>query len=328
MAACGYPRRIVLSVTYSIVARDSVTGDLGVAVQTRWFAVGAGVAWVEAGVGAVATQSFSEDAYGFHGLRLLREGWTAGDALAELVAQDVDPEVRQVGIVDASGESAAYTGLRCVRFASHLVGPGVTVQANMMERPTVPAAMLATFLGTSGPIARRLFAALRAAEREGGDVRGRQSAALVVAPGSGRAGAGSGVGGPVAAGERPQPWERVVDLRVDDHRAPLDELSRLLDLNDAYEAMDEAEQASLRGDAAGATAAGARSVALGHDDDQVVLWNAVGLALAGRADEARAAFALASAAEPRSGEHLRRFQEAGHLPGGEATLRTLGIERT
>ena len=183
--------------TYSIVARDPATGDLGVAVQTRWFAVGAGVPWVEPGVGAVASQSFSEEAYGFHGLRLLREGRTAAGALAELVAQDVDPEVRQVGIVDAAGGSAAHTGIRCVRFASHLVVAGVTVQANMMERPTVPAAMLATFLGTDGPLARRLVAALRAAEREGGDVRGRQSAAVVVAPGTGRAGDGSGVGGPL-----------------------------------------------------------------------------------------------------------------------------------
>ena len=117
-----------------------------------------------------------------------------------------------------------------------------------------------------------------------------------------------------------------MDLRVDDHPAPLDELARLLDLNDAYEAMDEAEQAILRGDEAGAAAAGARSVTLAHGDDQVGLWNAVGLALAGRLDEARAAYAGAYAAEPRSAEHLRRFHEGGHLPGGEATLRALGIE--
>ena len=320
-------RRIVRAMTYSIVARDPATGDLGVAVQTRWFAVGAGVAWVEPGVGAVATQSFSEDAYGFHGLRLLREGRTAASALAELVAQDVDPEVRQVGIVDAGGAAAAHTGLRCVRFASHLVVPGVTVQANMMERPTVPAAMLATFLGTEGGLAVRLVAALRAAEREGGDVRGRQSAAIVVAPGTGRPGDGSGVGGAVpGGGERPQPWARLVDLRVDDHPEPLDELARLLDLSGAYDEMDEAEQAILRGDAAGAVSAGARSVALAHGDDQVVLWSAVGLALEGRIDEARAALAAAAASEPRAAEHLRRFHEAGHLPGGAATLRALGIE--
>ena len=315
--------------TYSIVARDPSTGDLGVAVQTRWFAVGAGVAWVEPGIGAVATQSFSEDAYGFHGLRLLREGRTAPDALGDLVAQDADPEVRQVGIVDASGGAAAHTGIRCVRFASHLVVPNVTVHANMMERPTVPAAMLATFLGTDGPLGRRLYAALCAAEREGGDVRGRQSAALVVAPGRAQPRPRSGVGDPIAAdAERPQPWDRLVDLRVDDHPAPLDELARLLDLNDAYEAMDDAEQAFLQGDEARAAAAGARSVALAHGDDQIELWRAVGLALAGRADEARAALGAASAAEPRSLEHLRRFHEAGHLPGGEATLRALGIDQT
>jgi uncharacterized Ntn-hydrolase superfamily protein len=315
--------------TYSIVARDPATGDLGVAVQSRWFAVGAGVAWVEPGVGAVATQSFSEDAYGFHGLRLLREGRTAADALGQLIAQDSNPEVRQVAIVDAAGGSAAHTGIRCVRFASHLVVADVTVQANMMERPTVPAAMLATFLGTAGPLARRLAAALRAAEREGGDVRGRQSAALVVAPGTVRRGEGSGVGGPLpGSGARAQPWSRLVDLRVDDHPAPLDELGRLLDLNDAYQALDEAEEAFLRGDAAAGEAAAIRSVTLGHGDDQVELWSAVGLAMAGRVDDARAALAAASGAEPRSREHLRRFHEAGHLPGGEATLRALAIDET
>ena len=321
--ACrAYRRRV----TYSIVARDPATGDLGVAVQTRWFAAGSGVPWVEPGVGAVATQSFTEEGYGYHGLRLLREGRSAPDALAELVAQDGDPEVRQVGIVDASGGSAAFTGLRCVRFASHLAAPGVTVQANMMERPSVPAAMLAAYLGTEGSLAERLLAALRAAEREGGDLRGRQSAALVVAPGSTRIGTRSGIGGAAAgAGGRPAPWERVVDVRVDDHGAPLEELARLLDVSAAYDAMDEAEQAHLRGEEAAAAAATARSLALRRVDDQVVLWGAVELALAGRIGEARAALAEASAAEPRSAEHLRRFAEAGHLPGGMATLAALGL---
>jgi len=293
--------------TYSIVALDPGTGELGVAVQTRWPAVGAGVPWVEAGVGAVATQSFVEEGHGFNGLRLMREGSGAAEALEAVLAGDVDEAVRQVGMVDARGGSAAHTGLRCVRFASHLVRPGITVQANMMERPTVPAAMLATFLGTDGDLADRLLAALLAGEREGGDVRGRQSAALVVAP-----------GGPDA-----RPWARRFDLRVDDHRAPLEELGRLLRLARGYEAMDAAEKAATGGDPRTAETAGAASVALAPDDDQVVLWQAVWLALAGRPAEARAAFADAVGVEPRSGEHLRRFAEAGHLPGGEAVLSTL-----
>jgi uncharacterized Ntn-hydrolase superfamily protein len=297
--------------TYSIVALDPATGELGVAVQTRWFGVGSVVPWAEAGVGAVATQSFSEEAHGFNGLRLMRGGRSAAEALRSVLADDAGEAVRQVGMVDAAGRSAAHTGLRCVRFASHLVRPGVSVQANMMERPTVPAAMLAAFRGASGDLALRLLAALRAAEREGGDVRGRQSAALVVAP------------GPDAAGTPPSPWATRFDLRVEDHRAPLDELARLLRVARAYEAMDEAEQAFARGDEAGAMAAGERSVELAPDDDQVVLWHAVGLAQAGRLEEARAAFARASAVEPRAGEHLRRFAEAGHLPGGDAVLRAL-----
>jgi uncharacterized Ntn-hydrolase superfamily protein len=295
--------------TYSIVAVDPATGELGIAVQTRWLAAGSLVPWVEPGVGAVATQSFVEPGYGFHGLRLMREGRSAGDALAELVAADPDEDVRQVGIVDASGRSAAHTGLRCVRYASHLTAPGVSAQANMMERPTVPAAMLAAFSGAGGDLADRLLAALVAAEAEGGDVRGRQSAAILVSGG----GAGAA------------PWERRFDLRVDDHADPLGELARLVGLSRAYDAMDDAERAYLAGNAEAAAAARRSAMTLAPDDDQVVLWHAVGLAQAGRIAEAREALAAATVAEPRAGEHLRRFAEAGHLPGGDAVLRALEL---
>lgn len=295
--------------TYSIVALDPASGELGVAVQTRWLGAGSVVPWVEPGVGAVATQSFVETAYGPNGLRLMREGRSPSEALAALLADDADEAVRQVGMVDAAGRSAAHTGLRCVRYASHLAVPGVTVQANMMERPTVPAAMLATFLGSTGDLADRLLAALRAAEREGGDVRGRQSAAIVV--GKGEAGS--------------PPWARRFDLRVDDHRDPLGELARLVALSRAYDAMDEAEQAFLRGDPDGAAAARRDSMTLAPDDDLILLWAAVGLAQAGREADSRRLLAAAAATEPRAGEHLRRFAEAGHLSGGDAVLRTLGL---
>jgi uncharacterized Ntn-hydrolase superfamily protein len=305
--------------TYSIVALDEATGELGVAVQTRWLNVGAWVPWVEPGIGAVATQSFTEPGHGFNGLRLMREGLSAPEALAQVLASDDGQATRQVGIVDAAGRSAAHTGTGCVRYASHIVEPGVSVQANMMERPTVPAAMLEAYRGADGDLAARLLAALHAAEAEGGDVRGRQSAALLVAPGARSGG----------AGEAPIPsWARRHDLRVEDSRAPLDELSRLLRLARAYDAMGEAEQAGLRGDMAGAAAAGVRSLELAPDDDMVVLWGAVGLAMAGRTVEARAALEAAAAVEPRSAEHLRRFAEAGHLPGGAEVLRVLGIDRS
>jgi uncharacterized Ntn-hydrolase superfamily protein len=300
--------------TYSICALDPATGELGVAVQTRWFNVGNGVPWVESGVGAVATQSFAEVAHGFNGIRLLREGRTAAEALREVLDGDEGEPTRQVGIVDATGGAAAHTGLRCVRFASHLVVPGVTVQANMMEGASVPAAMLATFLGAEGDLAARLLAALRAAERAGGDVRGRQSAALVVAP------------GPNAEGAAAPPWARRFDLRVEDDRDPLGELARLLSIARGYEAMGEAETALLAGELDAANVAGERSVAFAPEDDQIVLWSGVGLVLEGRVEEARAAFSRAAAVEPRSGEHLRRFAEAGHLPGGEAVLRALELD--
>lgn len=298
--------------TYSIVAFDPATGELGAAVQSRWFGVGSSVPWVEPGVGAVVTQSFTEVGHGPNGLRLMHEGRTATEALAEVLSSDPGEAVRQVGMVDASGDAAAHTGSRCVRYASHLVGDGVAVQANMMERSTVPAAMLAAYDGTDGDLATRLLAALFAAEGEGGDVRGRQSAALVVAPGPGD-------------GSTPQPWARRFDVRVEDHRSPVDELARVLSVARAYEAMDEAEAAGGRGDVAAAAAASERSRAWAPDDDQILLWHAVGLALEGRLDEARAELAQATEVEPRAGEHLRRFAEQDHLPGGDAVLRALAL---
>jgi uncharacterized Ntn-hydrolase superfamily protein len=300
--------------TYSIVALDPDTGELGVAVQSRWFSVGSVVPWLEPGVGAVATQSFAEVAHGYNGLRLLREGRSPEETLAELLRDDENEAMRQVGVVDAQGRSAAHTGSGCIRFASHVTTAGVSAQANMMERATVPAAMLEAFGATPGDLADRLLAALSAAEREGGDVRGRQSAALVVVP------------GPDADGTPPRPWARTFDLHVEDHRAPLDELARVLQVARAYLAFDEAETAYIKGDTETALQARTRMIGLAPDDDQVILWGAVNLALAGRVDEAREALARASAVEPRSAEHLRRFAEAGQLHGGEATLRALGIE--
>ena len=198
--------------TYSIVARDDRTGELGVAVQSRWFATGAIVTWARPGVGAIATQSFVDVRYGPAGLDLLAAGLAPEAALAQLLAMDPDPAVRQVGIVDSAGRTAVHTGGGCVEAAGHLTGPGVTVQANMMERQTVWPAMLTAYETAAGDLADRLMAALWAAEGEGGDVRGRQSAAILVVPG--RAGA--------------QPWETRFDLHVDDSRTPLAELDRLL----------------------------------------------------------------------------------------------------
>ncbi|HEY7408378.1 MAG TPA: DUF1028 domain-containing protein, partial [Gemmatimonadaceae bacterium] len=166
--------------TYSIVARDSVTGEIGVAVQSHWFSVGALVPWAEAGVGAVATQSFVDPRYGPLGLELIRLGRSAPDALRALVSSDADSAVRQVAMIDAQGRVAAFTGTRAIRAAGQRIGAQYSVQANLMEKPTVWPAMARAFETARGDLAERLLAALEAAEREGGDIRGRQSAAIVV----------------------------------------------------------------------------------------------------------------------------------------------------
>ena len=197
----------------------------------------------------------------------MREGAAAPDALAALIAEDPGRDVRQVGMVDAAGHSDAWTGGRCVREAGHVVREDVSIQANMMERPTVWPAMAAAYeaaLARSMPLIDRLFAALRAAESQGGDVRGRQSAALLIVPAAGSA------------------WSRRFDLRVDDHRAPLDELERLARLARAYELFDQTEDPVTRGDLAGAAALMEQAHALAPDDDQVTLWTAMFYGGAGR----------------------------------------------
>ena len=202
--------------TYSIVARDAATGELGVAVQSHFFSVGSICPWVEPGVGAVATQSIAQPSYGPRGLDAMRGGQSASAALAVLIAEDDDRELRQVAFVDASGDVAVHTGERCIAEAGHVTGDGFSTQANMMRDAGVPDAMAEAFTATGGDLAARLLAALHAAEAAGGDIRGRQSACLLV-----------------AAAEA-DPWVRSYDVRVDDHAEPLDELSRLVTLHRAY----------------------------------------------------------------------------------------------
>lgn len=215
----GQNARPVL-LTYSIVARHSETGQLGAAVQSRAFACGSGVLWARPGVGVVASQSYAERSYGPLGLDLLEAGKTPEQGLAALVTADPDESVRQVAILAADGTAAAHTGADCIPDAGHQLGDGFSVQANIMRSTSVWPAMATAFEAASGPLARRLLAALDAAEEAGGDWRGKQAAGLLVVPAAGK------------------PWETVVDIRVDDHQDPLGELRRLLDLHDGYEAMD------------------------------------------------------------------------------------------
>ena len=205
--------------TYSIVALDQETGQLGVAVQSHWFSVGTVVPWAKAGVGAVATQSIAEPSYGPKGLALMEKGIPANEALHSLLAKDPGENVRQVAMVDAKGNVGVHTGSRCISYASHRTGKNYSVQANIMAKPTVPAAMVQAFESTTGDLAERMLAALDAAEVEGGDLRGRQSAAMLVVSGE-------------PTGD---PWaDRIVDLEVADHEDPLRELRRLLRISRAY----------------------------------------------------------------------------------------------
>ncbi|HNU82737.1 MAG: DUF1028 domain-containing protein [Acidobacteria bacterium] len=285
--------------TYSIVARDPVTGDLGVAVQSHWFQVGAMVAWAEAGVGAVATQSFVEPAYGPRGLAAMRAGRSAREALDDLLAADPQRAVRQVAMVDAAGRVAAWTGERCVAAAGHLTGEGFSVQANMMARDTVWAAMAKAYRETKGDLAARLLAALAAAEAEGGDIRGRQSAALLVV--------------------RAQPTgipghDTLVDLRVDDHPAPLVELARLLGVHRAYEEMNRGDEAFAANEVTRALAHYTRAQELAPEIVELPFWQAVTLFAAGEEERALPIFARVFAAEERWRELVRRLPAAGLLP--------------
>jgi uncharacterized Ntn-hydrolase superfamily protein len=292
-------------VTYSLVARDPETGDLGVAVQSHFFSVGSIVSWAEPGVGAVATQSFVEVGYGPRGLELMRKGRSAAGALGELVDRDEDEAMRQVAMIDAAGRVAVHTGQGCIPEAGHQVGVQMSAQANMMRNPTVPRAMVEAYSSMTGDLADRLLAALDAAEAEGGDIRGRQSAAILI------------VGG------RPTdtPWKaRRMDLRVEDHPEPLRELRRLVTLKRAYEVMDEGEQLAMRGDLPAAVPYYERAYAAAPDNLEIAFWFGLALAGAGRVDEARAHLERACAANDGWVELVHRLVAIGMIPAEAGQL--------
>jgi uncharacterized Ntn-hydrolase superfamily protein len=285
--------------TYSIVARDPATGEMGVAVQSHWFSVGPIVAWAEAGVGAVATQSFVDPSYGKLGLELMRVGRSAPDALKGLLAADSGSAVRQVAMIDAQGRVAAHTGERCIAAAGHLVGENFSVQANMMEKDTVWPAMAKAFRETKGDLAARMMAALEAAEAAGGDIRGKQSAALVV----------------VSAKPTGKAWiDRKFDIRVDDHPTPLVELKRLLTLHRAYNLMNEGDLAIERNDTKAALEFYSGAEALVPGNAEMVFWHAVSLVNMNRVDEALPLFQKTFKMDPRWRELLTRLPKAGLLP--------------
>jgi uncharacterized Ntn-hydrolase superfamily protein len=298
--------------TYSIVARDPATGQLGVAVQSHWFSVGPLVPWAEAGVGAVATQSFVEASYGPLGLELMRSGRTAEQALRALVAGDPHPEVRQVAFIDAAGRVAVHTGEKAIDAAGHRTGKNYSVQANLMLKSTVPDAMARAFEGAKGDLTERLLIALDAAQAEGGDIRGSQSAAILVVGGK-----------PSGRG----PWaDRLIDLRVEDHPEPLQELRRLVNLARAYQHMNAGDEAMARNDMKEASQQYGRAERMVPDsatNGEFAFWHAVTLANAGKVDESLPLFRRAFAQDSNWVELVRRLPKAGQLPKDERLIQRI-----
>jgi uncharacterized Ntn-hydrolase superfamily protein len=304
-----------LAHTFSIVARDPATGEVGVAVQSHWFAVGSNVAWAEAGAGAVATQSFIDPSYGHKGLELLRAGAPAPEALRRLLAADAQREVRQVAMIDTQGRVDAFTGKLDIADAGHIVGAQFSVQANMMASPKVWPAMAAAFETARGDLADRLLAALEAAQAAGGDIRGSQSAAIIV----------------VKAASTGRPWvgaDRVFDLRVDDHPEPIVELKRLVRLQRAYAHANRGDELVSEKKIDEALKEYTAAGALAPEILELPFWQAVTLVVVGREAEAAPMFRRVFATEPRWADLVPRLPAAGQLPDDPALIKRILALRT
>jgi uncharacterized Ntn-hydrolase superfamily protein len=296
--------------TFSIVARDPKTGEMGVAVQSHWFAVGSDVTWGEAGTGVVATQSIIDPGYGPKGLELMRAGVNAPDALARLIAADKEREVRQVAMLDAQGRVAAHTGKLCIAAAGQKVGSQYSAQANIMANDRVWPAMAAAFEKTQGDLAERLLAALDAAQAEGGDLRGRQSAAILV----------------VAAKSTGRPWaggDRVFDLRVEDNPEPIKELRRLVRLQRAYTHANHGDDLVSQKKIDEALKEYAEAARLAPEIQELPFWQAMTLVTVGREAEAVPILKRVFAKEPWWADLIPRLPAAGQLPDDKALIARL-----
>jgi len=288
--------------TYSIVALDETTGELGVAVQSHWFSVGFLVPWVKAGVGAVATQSFVKVDYGPDGLQLMESGITAVDALKTLTSKDEGEAVRQVGMIDIKGNVAAHTGSRCIKYAGHIIGENYSVQANMMANGTVPKAMAVAFEKTKGDLADRMMAALEAAEAEGGDIRGKQSAAMVIVSGE-----PSGVD-----------WKDTkLSLRIEDHPTPLIELKRLIRVHRAYQHANMGDHYMETEEIDNALIEYSKAAEYYPENAELPYWSAIALANGGRLEEALPVFQSVFERNPDLRTMTPRLVKSGLLPDDE-----------
>lgn len=260
-----------LAHTYSIVARDTVTGEMGVAVQSHWFSVGTIVSWGEAGVGVIATQSFVNVSFGPNGLALLRDGLSAQATLDKLIEEDEGRDFRQLAILDSKGNVAVYTGKKCTDEAGHLKGNQFSVQANMMKNNTVWPVMKETFENSKGTLAERLLLTLEAAEEAGGDIRGKQSASILIVK-------------PESTGKVWQ--DRLVDLHIEDHAEPLVELRRLYNVHQAYEHMNKGDLAIEHNDMELAMKEYSMAEELFPENLEMKFWRAVTLSNIGKVEDA------------------------------------------
>jgi uncharacterized Ntn-hydrolase superfamily protein len=305
---CMSQQSIRPTFTYSIVAFEKETGQLGVAVQSHWFSVGSIVPWVESGVGAIATQSFVEVSYGPLGLELMRAGKSAEETLASLLKSDTNEDVRQVAMVDAKGRVAAHTGKNCIPEAGHYLGDTFSCQANLMLKNTVWDAMSKAYQNTKGELADRLLAALEAAEAEGGDIRGKQSAALIVVKGK-----SSGV------------WwkDRLYDLRIEDHPTPIKEMRRLLKLNKAYNHMNLGDEYLTENKVEDAMLAYTKAMEMYPDNAEMIFWPAVTLATTGNVEKSLPLFKKVFAMDYNWVILLPRLPKVGQLPQDEELLKKI-----
>ncbi len=291
--------------TYSIVALDETTGQLGVAVQSHWFSVGSLVPWAKAGVGAVATQSFVRVEYGPEGLALMEAGASAEDALIQLLNEDENAEVRQVAMIDGKGNAIVHTGEKCIFAAGHQTGKNYGVQANLMENETVWPAMADAFEKASGELADRMLVALEAAEAEGGDIRGKQSAAMLIVSGT-----PTGI-----------PWKDIVmDLRVDDSSAPLVELKRLIRIHRAYQHANQGDLFLEKGETEKALNEYDLAAQFYPENPELPFWTAVTLAEAGKLSSALPIFKNIFLIDERWRTLTPRLVKAGLLPDNKQQL--------
>jgi len=304
----AFTSRFPLAHTFSIVARDPETGQMGVAVQSHWFSVGGLAPWAEAGVGVVATQSIVQPSYGPLGLELMYTNKSACSVLQALLEPDEGRELRQVAMVDNMGRVCAHTGSRCIAEAGHEIGEQFSVQANMMANRDVWPAMASAYRSAQGDLADRMLAALVAGQEAGGDIRGRQSACILV----------------VKARASKRPWEdTLMDLRVEDHPTPVQELKRLVRLYRAYDRMNEGDHFMEKNDVPGALEAYSAAAGIAPEIDELPFWHAVTLADLGRLDEALPIFKTLFTHNPNWADLLQRLPASGFLKDDPDMMRRI-----